>query len=65
MSFDFIAARVFFTLQLLVYLFVIIFRNRSVGENSIFGKLTSILCYFVELNFAWLLGALKAPFKYK
>lgn len=64
LSLDNTAARVFLALQLLIYVFVIIFRRRSIMENFILGKLTSVLCYFVELNFAWLLGAFKAPFKY-
>lgn len=65
LSLDYTVAKLFLALQLLAYLFVLIFRNRSDGENSMFGKLTNILCYFVELNLAWLLGAFIAPFKHK
>ena len=63
LSFCSAIAAIFLTLQTLVYMYVLLFRNKFSNSPSLFGKLTGVLCYFVELNFAWLIGAFRALYK--
>lgn len=63
LSFSSAIAAFFFSLQILVYTYVLVFRNKFSSSATLIGMLTSVLCYFLELNIAWLIGAFRALYK--